>query len=87
LVSVEVSLEKHKPIIILEFDLAALMMSTFHCTNKSLLEPLFKLGYKLFWCPNHRSTKSNFKLLGDSQMTNAHEKNSLAVLVHLGSIA
>jgi FkbM family methyltransferase len=73
----------NKPMILLEFDNGDFMMETFGCTNKEVVKPLFDLGYSLFWCGEQRRSSSSFKQLSFDDLSDKHEKNSLAVFVHI----
>jgi FkbM family methyltransferase len=72
---------KFKPAILLEFDNGQFMMDKFECTNKSVVKPLFELGYSLLWCADQRGRSSRFEVVSYDELSIVHEKNSLAVFV------
>lgn len=53
-------------------------MDKFGCNNKSVVKPLFDLGYTLFWCTEQRGRFFQFKQLSYDNLSNNNEKNSLA---------
>ncbi|APB98191.1 FkbM family methyltransferase [Polynucleobacter asymbioticus] len=71
-------IKKNKPYIIAEFD-GLKTMKSLGATNKQVFEPLFDLGYKMFWCKNHRSKYSKFIEVSYEDFSEYHEVNSLAL--------
>jgi hypothetical protein len=71
-------IQKYKPYIIAEFDNLQ-TMRRLGTTNKKVFSPLFKLGYKMYWCKNHRLRNSHFIEVSYDDFCDAHEVNSLAI--------
>jgi FkbM family methyltransferase len=71
-------IQRYKPYIIAEFDNLETMRQL-GTTNKEVFSPLFKLGYKMYWCKNHRSRNSHFIEVNYDDFCDAHEVNSLAI--------
>ena len=76
------TISQFRPVILLEFDNAEMLVSRFEKTNLEIISPLFSMGYKLIWMPDHRKPRGVFTLIEREQMTQIHERNSLAILVH-----
>jgi len=70
---------KRRPVILMEFD-GAQALEPFGCTNKSIVEPLFDLGYSLLWCDDQRG-QGRFVEVQPGAMGATHEQNSLGVFV------
>jgi len=69
-----------KPAILLEFD-GPDAMKRFSTTNALVVQPLFALGYRLFWCRFQRGRDAHFTYVAEDEMSNAQERNSLGVFV------
>ena len=66
----------HKPIIVVELhDLEKL--ARFGTTNKRTVQPLYDLGYRGFWCGNHRDMDARFEAV--AEMAERHERLSIMV--------
>jgi FkbM family methyltransferase len=74
------TIEKAKPIIILEFD-DPKTLAPFNTTNKQITKPLFDLGYNCYWCKNQRQFQGEFKKLEYDTFSEEHETNSLGVFL------
>jgi FkbM family methyltransferase len=71
-------IQKYRPYIIAEFDNLQTMLRL-GATNKEVFTPLFELGYKMYWCKNHRSRNSEFIEVSYDDFCDEHEVNSLAI--------
>jgi FkbM family methyltransferase len=74
------TIEKTKPIIILEFDNPK-TLDPFNTTNKQITKPLFDLGYNCYWCKNQRQFQGKFEKLEYDPFSEVHETNSLGVFL------
>jgi hypothetical protein len=74
------TIEKAKPIIILEFD-DPKALDPFNTTNKQITKPLFELGYNCYWCKNQRQFQGKFEKLEYDIFSEVHETNSLGVFL------
>ena len=74
------TIEKAKPIIILEFD-SPKKLEYFNTTNKQITQPLFDLKYQCYWCKNHRGFSEKFQQLDYNSFSREHEQNSLSVFI------
>lgn len=74
------TIEKAKPIIILEFD-SSRVLKDFNTTNKEITKPLFDLNYQCYWCENQRSFQGEFQKLDYNNFSQKHEQNSLSVFI------
>lgn len=74
------TIKANRPIILLEFD-SQLRLSSFNTDNKSIVKPLFDLGYTCYWCKNQRSFKGAFQQLSYDTFSQEHEINSLAIFI------
>lgn len=70
-----------EPVILMEFDQPR-VMERFGRTNRDVVGPLFDLGYSMLWTVQHRDRRQGtFQVLRFDELTDAHEKDSLAVFV------
>lgn len=69
---------KHKPTVILEVHDPE-KLARFGETNASTVEPLLSMGYKAYWCGNHRSPDAEFEPV--DVMSVKHERLSIMVFV------
>ena len=74
------TIEKCRPILLLEFDRPR-KMRRFGKTNRAVVAPLFELGYRAYWCEEHRNRASRFEDLTLEAIEERHESNSLALFV------
>ena len=72
------TIERNRPVIIIELHDPE-KLQRFGTTNKKTVQPLFDLGYKAYWCGNHRSPLANFKQI--DEMSQEQERLSLMVFV------
>ncbi|NER05403.1 MAG: FkbM family methyltransferase [Okeania sp. SIO3C4] len=74
------TIEKAKPIIILEFD-SQKTLKYFNTTNKQITKPLFDLKYQCYWCKNQRGFEGKFQQLDYNNFSQEHEQNSLSIFM------
>jgi len=74
------TIENSRPILLMEFDRPE-KMRYFDTTNEAVVRPLFELGYRAYWCGEHRNRASRFEELTLDGMEERHESNSLAVFL------
>ena len=70
------TIEAHRPVIILELHDPD-KLARFGTTNAKTVRPLFNLGYRAFFCGNHRDADARFEEV--AQMAEAHERLSIMV--------
>ena len=70
--------ERHRPAVVIELHDPE-KLARFGTTNKETVKPLFDMGYRGYWCGDHRSTEAKFERVAD--MDERHEKLSLMVLI------
>ena len=72
------TIEKYRPAIVIELHDPD-KLARFGITNKASVQPLFDLGYRAYWCGNHRSPEATFERV--TAMDERHEKLSIMVFV------
>lgn len=68
--------KSHKPVIIIELHDPE-KLARFGETNASTVQPLFDMGYRAYFCGDHRSPEATFELV--ERMTEDHERLSIMV--------
>lgn len=72
------TLRQHRPIVIMELHDPE-KVQRMGTTNKATVQPLFDLGYRGYWCGNHRATDATFERV--HEMSEAHERLSIMAFV------
>lgn len=72
-------LSRDRPVVLLEFDRRN-PANDFGVSNKDVIEPVMRSGYRLIW-GRHRDTGSCFEMLDWNDLSDCHEVNSLGILL------
>jgi FkbM family methyltransferase len=76
------TIRRHRPAIVIELHDPD-KLARFGITNASTVQPLFDLGYRAYWCGNHRDRDARFERV--QAMEARHEKLSIMVFLREGA--